>query len=208
MTKEYYDRYWRHELPKMSFFDNEPVWDKKTLDQYAKMLSPWLWGSTIIDYGCGQGHLLNRFAQKRWITFGVDISSVVIENAKRTYQACNFHYPSDRIPYVANVISTDVMEHVFDFDEYFKFVRSHLKVRGRLLVVTNEMCFLKFLAIGLFFKDTFHHPYSPHIRFFTKKSLEQLLEMHGFKVIHYQSIGRYYGIGLSKGQFVVAERVK
>lgn len=207
MTKEYYDRYWRHELPEMSFFDNEPLWDKKTLDHYNKMITPWLKGCTILDFGCGEGKLLNSFAQQKWLCFGVDISSVVVENAKRTFPACNFYYPNEKIPKVANIISTDVMEHIFDFDEYFNFVKDHLKVGSRFMAVTNDMCFLKFLAIGLFFKDTFHHPYSPHIRFFTKKSLEDLLAFHGFKVIHYERIGNYLGL-ISKGQFVVAERVE
>lgn len=208
MTKDYYNRYWKHTLPKMKFFDNEPNWSVKLLERYYSMMARWLdWKNpTIIDFGCGRGDVVDYLQKRGWSITGVDISDVVIEQAKKKHYSCHFKIVGDKIQVVATILSFDVMEHIFDFDEYFKFVKEHLALGGRMIVSTNEMGLLKFLAIGLFFKDTFHHPYSPHIRFFTKKTLSDLFEYHGFKVIHQKSIGNHFG--LPSGQFCVAERIK
>lgn len=207
MTKEYYERYWNHKLPKMTFFDNEPEWNEKTLAHYEIMIRPWLVGLSLLDFGCGEGYLVNRL-DKILKAYGLDISVKAIELARKNFPNQKFFVLGTPLNLkVDNIICTDVMEHIFDFDEFFAQIKEHLPVSGRMMVATNDMCFIKFLAIGLFFKDTFHHPYSPHIRFFTKKSLRELFEYHDFRVLHYERVGNYFGL-ISKGQFVVAERIK
>jgi hypothetical protein len=99
------------------------------------------------------------------------------------------------------------MEHIFDFDEVFDYINAHLKPGGKFIIATNEMCFLKMVAIGLFYMDTFFHWSSPHIRFFTKRTLREMLQYHGYEVIHYERVANHFGF-LSTGQFVVAQKVR
>lgn len=206
MAKEYYERYWNHKLPSgIKFFSREPEWNEKSLNKIERMMLPWLKPGNIVDFGCGEGHLVNRMS-KHMPTFGGDISEAAIKKARDNYNLNFFIIPSKLSIMFSNLISTEVMEHIFDFDEFFAQAKSYLSIGGRMMVTTPEMCFCKFLAIGLFFQHTFFHPYSPHIRYFTKRTLRKLFEYHGFKVLHYERLGNYFGL-ISTGQFVVAERL-
>ncbi len=198
--KSYYERYWKNELPKMKFFGEHPKKEAAVLDY--KLMEKWLIRGKTLDYGAGEGHLVNLLDN----AVGVDISDEAVKKAKILYKDKQF-FTFDTMPDIKydNVVSGDVFEHIFDFSETFDFINSHLKVGGRLLIATNEIGFWKLVIIGAFYLNTFFHYASPHIRFFTKKTLQGLLEDYGYKVIHYENRGKYFGL-LSKGQFMVAER--
>jgi len=202
--KEYYEKYWDNKLPKMQFFDGHPVWEDKIIKRYLTFIKQWVKPQDLIlDYGCGEGHFVN--AMKEYQIVGCDISENAIVRAKKLFPKGLF--TDLGIQGVFDVITIfDVMEHIFDFDELFKFIEDHTQEGSKLIIATNEMCFSKMLIIGLFYMNTFFHPYSPHIRFFTKLSIRELLFRHGFKVIHQERTGNYLGL-FSKGQFVVAERM-
>lgn len=206
MIKEYYEKYWNHKLPaNIKFYGKEPEWNEESLNRIERMIVPWLKAGNLIDFGCGEGHLANRMS-RHMTTFGGDISEVAIKKARKNYDL-NFFVMPNKLPVMfSNLICTEVIEHILDFDDFFAQVKSYLCIGGRMMVTSPEMCFCKFLAIGLFFRHTFFHPYSPHIRFFTKRTLRELFEYHGFKVLHYERLGNYFGL-ISKGQFVVAERL-
>ena len=205
MTREFYDRYWNHSLPPMMFFDNEPEWDEANFKKHERLILPWLVGDRALDLGCGEGRLTSRI-NKSFLCYGTDISPVALKKARKNFSEVVFidylHHTDQQFD---NIISTEVMEHIFDFDEYFAVVKMYLKVGGRMIITTNEMCFLKFLAIGLFYKDTFFNPYSPHIRFFTRQTLQDLFHWHGFRIIHFDRLGNRFGF-LSLGLVAVAER--
>lgn len=211
--KEFYERYWRGELPKMLLFGEAPRWEKKWLERYTKFVNTWSKPEhKLMDYGCGEGHFLN-YINRPLISCGIDISEEAIARAKLLYPQNCFYYIDQEIDQITladhfwdTITCFDVMEHIFDFDEVFKYFDRMLKPGGRLIIATNEMCFLKMVAIGLLYMDTFFHPYSPHIRFFTKNTLEDLLNEKGYEVIHYERVANHYGF-LSTGQLVVAERI-
>ena len=204
--KDFYERYWTDKLPKMKLFGNPPKQeDSKRNFELCKI---WLKGK-ILDYGCGEGHLVNIVNNwpifiKATECFGVDISERAVERARKLYPKDRFFPLNSHFSIQFDAVTCfDVMEHIFDFDELFTYIKYHLKPKGLFIIGTNEMCFLKMVAIGLFYMDTFFHPYSPHIRFFTRKTLTDLLESKGFEVIYYERIGNHFG--LSVGQFMVAK---
>lgn len=203
--KDFYERYWQGKLPEMKLFGDPPRWEDKWIKRYVDFVANWSKPEDrLLDYGCGEGHFLS--ACKNDKVWGVDISDTAIEKAQALYPHIPFNPTAILLPIKFDVITCfDVMEHIFDFDEVFKYFDACLVSGGRLIIATNEMCFLKMVAIGLFYMDTFFHPYSPHIRFFTKKTLAELLESKGYKVIHYERVANHFGF-LSTGQFVVAER--
>lgn len=206
-TKEYYERYWRNELPQdIQFFGGKPKpgdaeGNAAVIQKFCKPKE------LIMDLGCGEGYLVDLLWRLGYQAVGVDISQTAVEIAAKKFQ-----WPFGGMEIEWNrqfdaIVSFDVWEHVFDFDETYAYVNKYLKVGGKLIVTTNDMCLTKMMIIGLFFMDTFFHPYSPHIRFFTKKSLRKLMEAHGYKVIHTERRGNYCGV-LSTGQTVVAERIR
>ncbi|MFH1317774.1 MAG: class I SAM-dependent methyltransferase [Candidatus Omnitrophota bacterium] len=202
---DFYNRYWTGKLPKMLLFGEAPKWEEKEVKRYLDLTDKWLSpNDRIMDYGCGEGHFISRLKSK--YVWGVDVSEKAVERAEKLYPNLAFSTTDIFLPLKFDVITSfDVFEHIFDFDEVFKYINAHLKPGGKLIIATNEMCFLKMAAIGLFYMDTFFYPYSPHIRFFTRKTLQELLESKGYKVIHYDRIHNHFGF-LSSGQFVVAER--
>lgn len=200
-VKEFYEQYWRGELPPMKFFGDHPT-IQHAVDNLPR-IKKWLNPGNTLDYGCGEGHLVSLLQK----TDGVDISEEAIVRAKKLYPE-KYFFTIEQMPYLPydNIVSGDVFEHIFDFDEVFEFINPHLKTGGRLMIATNEMCFLKMVVIGAFFMNTFFHPYSPHIRYFTRKTLADLLISKGYKIIHYENRGKYFGI-MSKGLFMVAEKL-
>ena len=210
--KAFYERYWNDKLPPMKLFGDPPSGDEGNVNRSLELIVPWLLPEdTVLDYGCGEGFILNGIVQKIGLParqcVGVDISDTALMKARARFPGLDFRRLEDFTARVSVITTFDVMEHIFDFDEVFDFFRSRLKIHGHLLIATNEMCFLKMAAIGVFYMDTFFHPYSPHIRFFTRNTLRDLLAYHGFKVIHYDRIANHFGF-LSTGQFVAAERIR
>lgn len=206
VEKDFYEKYWSGKLPKMKLFGDPPRWEEKWLKLYSNFVAEFSNpNDRLLDYGCGEGHFLS--VCKTDHVWGVDISELAIEKAKRLYPWIPFSTIDKILPIRFDVITCfDVMEHIFDFDEVFSFINSHIRPGGKFIIATNEMCFLKMAAIGLFYMDTFFHPYSPHIRFFTRKTLKELLESKGYKVIHYERVANHFGC-LSTGQFMVAEKL-
>jgi len=206
VEKDFYEKYWKKQLPEMKLFGDPPRWEEKWLTRYSDFVDKW--GNPfgrLLDYGCGEGHFLK--ACKNDKVWGVDVSETAIEKAEKLYPHIPFSTTAIILPIKFDVITCfDVMEHIFDFDEVFKYFDACLASGGRLIIATNEMCFLKMMAIGLLYMDTFFHPYSPHIRFFTRKTLAELLESKGYKVIHYERVANHFGF-LSTGQLVVAEKI-
>lgn len=199
---KYYDRYWNDLLPKdIPFFSEKPTWDNEKLIKHTDWVDRWAFGK-MLDYGSGSGKFTAHIN-----AIGTDISDVAIEKARKTYPGTKFLKMNE----LGNekfdtVFFFDVLEHVYDFNEVFD-VLDKVQAKGdRLLITTNENCFIKMVAIGLFWMDNFFHYASPHIRFFTAKHLKKMLVDYGYRVIHKERIGNYLGF-LSKGQFCVAERI-
>jgi 2-polyprenyl-3-methyl-5-hydroxy-6-metoxy-1,4-benzoquinol methylase len=209
--KRYYEKYWKNELPPMMFFNEPPKWPEKTVKRYVSFVRCWIGPfDFILDFGSGEGHFVNILKKMRIgaEACGVDISEEAVKKARKIYPFGDFFDTTKDIGFNFDVITCfDVFEHIFDFDEVFDYFDKHLKKGGRLIIATNENCFIKMVAIGLFYMDNFFHWASPHIRFFTKKSLEEMLKYYGYKVIHFERTGNNFGF-LSTGQFVVAEKVR
>ena len=110
--------------------------------------------------------------------------------------------PDQRLPLPDNafdlVLCTDTIEHVRDVQLLLSEIRRVLRPGGRLAISTPWHG--RPLAIGVLLGgfERYFDPRSPHLRFFTKKSLAELLDDLGF------GVGRLerHGAGL----FAVANR--
>lgn len=65
---------------------------------------------------------------------------------------------------------------------------------------------LKQIIIATFFWNKYFYPTNPHIRFFNKSTLKDILGKHGFKIIKYSWNGSYFKI-MPKGQIVIAQKI-
>jgi 2-polyprenyl-3-methyl-5-hydroxy-6-metoxy-1,4-benzoquinol methylase len=154
----------------------------------------------IIDVGCGNGYLVNYLFKAGHRVVGIDVAEDGIEIARETYPHLKFQLRSayekldDLLGVPADVIiSSEVIEHLYYPQRFLKNMSTALRPGGYLLLTTPYHGYLKNIAISLLNGwDQHHHPEKEggHIKFFSEKSLRQILTDHRFGNIKFRNAGR------------------
>lgn len=151
-------------------------------------------GLKILDIGCGYGHLGEAIKKNKNEVYGIDISPVALEVAKKRL---DFAFLADitkpeTLPVELKgkvfdiVLLADILEHLYDPKVILVISKTFLKEDGRLILsmpnVANWATRLK-LLFGCW-------NYTPsgvldrtHIRFFTLSSLRRLLKAVDYEII-------------------------
>jgi ubiquinone/menaquinone biosynthesis C-methylase UbiE len=148
-----------------------------------------------LEAGCGDASFTQALSEYFQKTYAIDISvAQILENRKRL-PAIEFsaHDLSEPLPFADEffdcVWCSEVLEHLFDplfaLKEYWRVLRP----TGKLLVTVPYHGGLKNLMIALFKWDHHFDPEYPHIRFFTKRTLERLTRKAGFSNIATSTCG-------------------
>ena len=106
------------------------------------------------------------------------------------------------------VVSTEVIEHLFDPNQLLNYARSALREDGYLIITTPYHGYLKNLLIaGLGRWDSHHQSLrvGGHIKFWSRLTVSELLRYHGFDIVEFQGVGRVQW--LWKSMLIVARRV-
>jgi len=188
-AKNYYQRYWllNH---KNSNINTPPIWDKTSICIFFKLFKTHM-KEPILDIGIGDGQIANLLLQRKVVNeiHGVDISTNAlkkIKNPKIKIKVCDI---TTKLPYknqsFNTVILTDVIEHILDVEKLLSEINRILKLQGKVLVVTPDYNIIKKFLIVLYW-DKYFKPTNPHIRFFTKKTLNHVFQKWGFKNILYK----------------------
>jgi len=150
----------------------------------------------ILDYGCGSAGMVQFFHEEGYQVAGTDISEVIITKNRVEYPDLNFTvgdadapapYPDQSFD---AVFSSEVIEHIYDVDFVFSEFNRLLRPGGQLLLTTPYHGLIKNLVIALFYFDTHYSPTWEHIRFFTRKTLDNMCRAHGFTPIKWTRVGR------------------
>ncbi len=212
-AKSFYNRYWRDEHIKVNPFDVLPgEWTQENFDYHLKFFKPYISGR-LLDFGCGDGQFLHMVNDYIDSGAGIDVSQVAIEKAKNNYPNLEFHELKSAclLPFEDNSFDTvsvvDVLEHVLDVELILMEINRVLKPGGNMLIATSELTRIKTILIALKALDDYFYPASPHIRYFTRKNLADILKQKGFEVIDYQKNRTYFGF-IPRGQMVVASKVE
>lgn len=154
----------------------------------------------IIDVGCGNGYLVNHLSRAGHSVVGIDVAEDGIEIARETYPHLKFQIRSayeklDDLPGtpVDVIISSEVIEHLYYPQRFLKNMYRTLRPGGYLILTTPYHGYLKNIAISLLNGwDRHHHPEREggHIKFFSEKSLHQILSDHRFGNITFRNAGR------------------
>lgn len=150
----------------------------------------------ILDIGCGNGSLSHEIAQQGYEVIGVEESVSGIEIAQKSYPNCTFFqgsiydFPYEKVgePFDL-VISAEVIEHLFYPRELPRLAKKLLKPNGSLIITTPYHGYLKNLALALSGRMDKHFTAlwdGGHIKFFSIKSLRQLLIEEGYKNIKFE----------------------
>lgn len=210
---DYYERYWNRSFEKDGIATSPPVWEESNLKRIINIIKPYCQGN-VLDIGCGDGFFtfqLSKLSKVKKVT-GVDISKIAISSAKEKYpqidfgvaSATNLSFPKDSFDFVAMV---ELVEHIIDIEQMLKEANRVLKLRGYILITTTDFNLLKRIMIATFFWEKYFYPTNPHIRFFTKKTLGDLLNKNGFEIVKYKWNGSYLSL-MPKGQIMITQKVK
>lgn len=155
----------------------------------------------ILDIGCGTGGLVRYLLERQYDPYGIDASVTGIDIASKShperfalvdlvdpalpekFRAMNFD----------TVLSTEVIEHLYDPRQFVRFCKTILPTGGQLIISTPYHGYFKNLAISLF--GSWDHHMNPlwdggHIKLWSKKTLSSLLKEQGFEVTDFSGCGR------------------
>ncbi|MBD2743511.1 methyltransferase domain-containing protein [Coleofasciculus sp. FACHB-1120] len=155
----------------------------------------------VLDIGCGNGSLSHAIAQQGYEVVGVEESEQGVAIASSNFSDCHFIQASIYdLPYTELqnyfdiVISVEVIEHLFYPKELVKAAKKCLKPNGTLILTTPYHGYLKNIVLAISGKlDKHFHVLwdGGHIKFFSVKTLTELLNSEGYTDIHFKFAGRF-----------------
>lgn len=130
-----------YSLPGFQLIDlvNPYYIDRKTIYDFVQRVSSQYSGNSILDFGCGSKPYEELFKAETYI--GCD---VYISGHENDDKRADVYYDGRTIPFEAEsfdiVLSTQVLEHVEEFDEIFHELIRVLKKDG-VMILTVPFCF-------------------------------------------------------------------
>ncbi|MFZ2072734.1 MAG: class I SAM-dependent methyltransferase [Minisyncoccia bacterium] len=192
-TNNYYEKYWNSQKSHDGHAAGVPNWPIAELDMFYRSISHFV-GKKVLDVGSGEGIFLNYLITKKKLhkAVGLELSTIAIEKAKKINSKIEYvcgsaddDYPFDKNSF-DTVFLTDVIEHLVDIDKTISEIKRILKPNGNVIIITPDFNFLKRIIIAAFFWDRFFYPSNPHIRFFTRKSMDHIMKVNLFNRIYYR----------------------
>lgn len=173
---------------------------KYTLDAIISLLDKDV-NRCILDLGCGNGYLVNHLISLGYNVYGTDASEKGIAIAQQNHPDRFFvqDLSSDELPSglqhlsFDTIISTEVIEHLYDPEGFMTFCKGLLKSGGEIIITTPYHGYLKNLVLSIFDKwDTHQSPLwlGGHIKMWSIKTASLLLKNAGFTVTRFIGCGR------------------
>nr|WP_294943206.1 class I SAM-dependent methyltransferase [uncultured Mucilaginibacter sp.] len=155
----------------------------------------------ILDLGCGNGYLVNYLVSLGYNAYGTDASEKGIAMAKEHNPDRFFvqDLSTDKLPpelqqlSFDTIISTEVIEHLYDPEGFIDFCKQALSKGGDIIISTPYHGYLKNLVLSLTNKwDQHLNPVwlGGHIKMWSRRTLESLLTTKGFTVTQFEGCGR------------------
>jgi len=166
-----------------------------------RLAGPLRAGTRVLDAGCGNGATSAACLELGCSVVGVDLSESGIEIARQAHPRARFErVPTDEHilsrlnePPFDVVVSTEVIEHLYDPRAYVRGCFAALRGGGRLVLTTPYHGYLKNLAISVLGRwDSHADPLwdGGHIKLWSKATLGRLLEEAGFTNLRIRGAGR------------------
>lgn len=158
-------------------------------------------GARVLDVGCGNGFTCGEFLKLGCKVVGIDLSEQGIGIARKSYTAARFEVlPADanllralNEPPFDLIVSTEVVEHLYDPRSYARGCFAALRPGGRLICTTPYHGYLKNLVLALTGKwDAHANPLwdGGHIKLWSRQTLSHLLTETGFQDLQFRGAGR------------------
>ncbi len=147
-------------------------------------------GERVLDIGCGAGEFSAALRQAGAYPIAVDVAAEALRRARERVPGIDARLwrPGEPLPAedaTADAVwAGEVIEHVADVAPWLSEVRRVLRPRGTLLLTTPDHGRGTLLALALSPRRFAAHfePRSDHLRFFSQRTLRELLDDLGFDV--------------------------
>lgn len=148
--------------------------------------------ASLLDVGCGEGWIMDKFQREGFEVRGIDFSSFAIEKFHphlraffqegNIYEMLNRYFSSGQKYDV--VILANVIEHVIDPVELLACLKKLLKSEGMLLIVApNDFSVLQQELLSKKCVDSpYWLAYPEHLSYFNKESMTRLIEDQGYSL--------------------------
>jgi len=169
--------------------------------------------TSVFELGCGNGSVSCALAEMGFEVTGVDPSREGLQVANERYPHLNLHLGSaydalaEKFGQFPVVVSLEVIEHVYAPRDYAATVYSLLEDGGTAIISTPYHGYWKNLAMAVTGKLDGHFTAlwdNGHIKFWSVRTLRQLLEEAGFRSITFRRVGRIPV--LAKSMIAIAEK--
>ncbi|MBK8805095.1 MAG: class I SAM-dependent methyltransferase [Bacteroidales bacterium] len=160
-------------------------------------------GSPILDIGCGNGSMAIFLLKQGYNIYGTDASEKGIQIARSTVSDRFFlqDLTKDSLPEQLReipfrcIISTEVIEHLYNPRHYVSFCKQILQQSGGgdLILSTPYHGYIKNIVLSVTGAMDKHFTAlwdGGHIKFWSKKSITVLLKEFDFEVIDFKGCGR------------------
>ncbi len=159
------------------------------LETVREANAPGLGGGSpkVLDLGVGDGRIATELARTGAAVTGVDPSRVALELARAAHPELELvaTLEDGRLPFEDAifdvVVCLDVLQHVADTQALLSEARRVLRPGGDLAVSVPWHGRLRSALIALFSFERHHDPLEPVLRFYSARSLGDLLERFGFE---------------------------
>ena len=133
----------------------------------------------LLEIACFDGYILKELARKDWDVYGCDpspsINNAIKMFGKKKIKKTFFSSTTYPKKYFDVVIFRNLLEHIYDLNEFLYNVNQSLKNDGKIFIdVPNLKEIIKLGGFGLFFHQ--------HISYFSLETIARLLGNNGFKV--------------------------
>lgn len=192
-VERYYDEYWSASRP--SPLDDPLAAPRlRRLRELLRSLPP---RPRVVDMGAGAGDLVATLAADGAEASGFDVSARAVELARRRHPDCEFAVASaEDLPWpvepgsVDVVVAFEVIEHLLRPRRLLEGARAALTPGGALALSAPYHGRIKNTALSLAAFERHFAVEGDHVRFFTDRSLRQLLVQTGFRVERTFHLGR------------------
>ncbi|MGF1560713.1 MAG: class I SAM-dependent methyltransferase [Geminicoccaceae bacterium] len=156
---------------------------------------------SIVDVACGNGRLAGILADHGHKVIGTEISESGLHMARTHFSQAEFVFADayeDLRPKLPDghcdlVVSCEVIEHLFDPEKFLKNAFAMIKPGGHIIVSTPYHGYVKNVLISLTGKWDHHFmvdQVGAHIKFFSAKTLTQMMRGVGFEDFTFLGAGR------------------